>query len=134
MLQLIDQLQQAGVPIGGIGMEEHLSLSWSPSQPQLADAMAAFAARGLQVEVTEADVDTTGFPGTAAAAVSAQAAVFGELAATCRAQPACTRFTVWGVSDAVSWLGVAAAGLPFDAAYQPKPAWAAILTGLANPG
>jgi len=133
MLRLIGRLQRDGVPIGGIGMEEHLSLSWSPTQQQLAEAMGAFADRGLQVQVTEADVDTTGFPGGAAAVASAQAAVFSKLAAACRAQPACARFTVWGVSDAVSWLGCTAAGLPFDAQYEPKPAWAAIQVGLANP-
>jgi hypothetical protein len=33
----------------------------------------------------------------------------------------------------VSWLGAAAAGLPFDSNYNPKRAWLAIQTGLANP-
>ena len=133
MLALARQLLAAGVPLNGIGMEEHLSLTWSPSATQLARAMQDFASLGLQLEVSEADVDTTGFPGTSVQAQAAQAGVFGELATACRAQPACVRFSVWGVSDAVSWLGVAAAGLPFDSAYQPKPAWQAIVTGLANP-
>jgi endo-1,4-beta-xylanase len=133
MLALATQLKQEGVPLDGIGMEEHVSLSWSPSPAQLAQAMQDFASLGLDVEVTEADVDTIGFSGTQAEAESQQAQVFSELASACRAQPACIRFTVWGVSDAVSWLGTAAAALPFDANYLPKPAWSALLSGLANP-
>ncbi len=133
MVALVKQLQSQGVPIDGIGLEEHLSLTWSPSPSQLATAMQDFASLGLEVEVTEADVDTTGYDGTLSQAQAAQAAVFSELAQACRAQPACVRFTVWGVSDAVSWLGTPAAGLPFDADYQPKPAWEAILQGLDNP-
>jgi endo-1,4-beta-xylanase len=133
MLALATRLLDDGVPLNGIGMEEHLSLSWSPSADQLAQAMGDFAALGLQIEVSEADVDTTGFAGTTAEAQSAEASVFSELATACRAQPACVRFTVWGVSDAVSWLGAAAAGLPFDTDYRAKPAWQAIVAGLANP-
>jgi endo-1,4-beta-xylanase len=95
--------------------------------------MADFAGLGLQTEVSEADLDTTGFAGTTAQAQNAQAAVFSELATACRAQPVCVRFTVWEVSDAVSWLGAAAAGPPFDGDYQAKPAWQAIVAGLANP-
>ncbi len=132
-LALAKRLLADGVPLGGIGMEEHLSLSWSPSASQLAQAMSDFASLGLDIEITEADVDTTGYTGTEAQAQTAQAGVFAELAAACRAQPACSGFTVWGVSDAVSWLGVAAAGLPFNADYEPTSSWQAILGGLANP-
>ena len=133
MLTLARQLLADGVPLGGIGMEEHLSLSWAPSPTQLADAMSDFASLGLKLEITESDVDTTGFDGTPAQRITAEAGVFGELASACRAQPACTRFTVWGVSDAVSWLGAAADGLPFDADYTATPSWQAILDGLVNP-
>ena len=133
MLALARQLLTDGVPLTGIGMEEHLSLSWAPSPAQLAQAMQDFASLGLQIEISEADVDTTGYAGSAAQAQAAQADVFRELATACRIQPACVRFSVWGVSDAVSWLGASAAGLPFDAHYQAKPSWQAILTGLSNP-
>lgn len=133
LLALVTQLKREGVPLDGIGMEEHLSLSWSPSVSQLTQAMSDFAALGLKIEISEADVDATGLGATAAKAHAAQAEVFGKLAAACRAQPACVRLSVWGVSDAVSWLGVDAAGLPFDSNYQAKPAWAAIQDGLANP-
>jgi len=131
MLALAAQLKSEGVPLDGIGMEEHLSLNWAPSLAQLEQAMQSYAALGLDVEVTEADVDTTGYSG--AAAQSQQAEIFGRLATACRAESACIRFSVWGVSDAVSWLGSAAAALPFDQNYQAKPAWAAILAGLDEP-
>jgi endo-1,4-beta-xylanase len=132
-LALARSLLAAGVPLNGIGMEEHLSVNWSPSTDQLTQAMRDFAGLGLAIEVTEADVETTPFTGSPAEAQAAKAAVFSELAGACRAQAACQRFTVWGVSDAVSWLGAGAAGLPFGASYAPTPAWTAITAGLADP-
>jgi endo-1,4-beta-xylanase len=134
MLALAAQLKSEGVPLDGIGMEEHLSLNWAPSLDQLEQAMQSYAGLGLELEVTEADVDTTGYSG--ATATNQQAEIFGRLATACRAESACIRFSVWGVSDAVSWLGTAAAPLPFDQNYQAKPAWSAILAGLdeSQPG
>jgi endo-1,4-beta-xylanase len=133
MLALASGLKAAGVPLDGIGMEEHLSLSWSPSAEQIEQSMGAFQALGLEVEVTEMDVGTADFSGTPEQREAAQAAVFGEVAHACRAVAACTRFSVWGVSDAVSWLGVEEAGLPFNVNYEPKASWRAIQSNLKNP-
>jgi endo-1,4-beta-xylanase len=133
MLALASGLKADGVPLDGIGMEEHLSLSWSPSAGQIEQSMVDFQALGLEVEVTEMDVGTAGFSGTPQQREAAQAAIFGEVAHACRAVGACSRFSVWGVSDAVSWLGVEEAGLPFNANYEPKAAWRAIQSNLKNP-
>lgn len=133
MLQLATTLKNESVPLDGIGMEEHLSLNWAPTEQQVEQSMSSYQALGLEVEVTEMDVDTTGFQGTPEQAEEKQAEIFGSVARACRATPACSRFSVWGVSDAVSWLGAAAAGLPFNSNYNPKRAWLAIQTGLANP-
>jgi endo-1,4-beta-xylanase len=133
MLALAARLKAEGVPLDGIGMEEHLSLTWSPTASQVQAAMLSFQALGLKVEVTEMDVGTAGVTGTSEQKEAAQATVFGEVAHACRVVPACTRFSVWGVSDAVSWLGVNEAGLPFNANYEAKPAWRAIQSNLENP-
>jgi endo-1,4-beta-xylanase len=133
MLSLAAKLKDEGVPLDGIGMEEHLSLAWAPSQQQLEESMGDYAALGLEVEVTEMDVSTSGFSGTSEEAEAEQAQIFGDAARACRAVAACVRFSVWGVADNVSWLGAQAAALPFNVNYMPKPAWHAIETGLANP-
>jgi endo-1,4-beta-xylanase len=133
MLQLATTLKNEGVPLDGIGMEEHLDLTFPPTEQEVEHAMSSYQALGLDVQVTEADVRTTGFQGTPEQAEEKQAEIFGYVARACRATPACSRFTVWGVSDAVSWLGAGAAALPFNSNYSPKRAWPAIQTGLANP-
>jgi endo-1,4-beta-xylanase len=133
MLQLASTLKKEGVPLDGIGMEEHLDLTFPPTEQEVEQAMSRYQALGLDVQVTEMDVRTTGFQGTAKQAEEKQAEIFGYVARACRATPACSRFTVWGVSDAVSWLGAAAEPLPFNSNYKAKQAWPAIETGLANP-
>ena len=133
MLQLASRLQSEGVPLDGIGMEEHLDLTYPPTEQEVEQGMSGYAALGLDVQVTEMDVRTTGFQGTPAQAEEKQAEIFGYVARACRATPACSRFTIWGVSDAVSWLGTSAAALPFNSNYAAKQAWPAMLAGLANP-
>jgi GH35 family endo-1,4-beta-xylanase len=133
MLQLATTLKNEGVPLDGIGMEEHLDLTFPPTAQEVEQAMSSYQALGLEVQVTEMDVNTTGFQAFTEQDEEKQAEIFGYVARACRVTSTCTRFTVWGVSDAVSWLGAAAAALPFNSNYGPKRAWQAILTGLANP-
>ena len=51
-----------------------------------------------------------------------QAAAYGAAARACNAVAACTRFTTWGFTDAVTWLPAAESGLLFDRSYRAKPA------------
>jgi endo-1,4-beta-xylanase len=132
LLDLLARLKEEGVPVDGVGMEEHLSLSWSPSSQQISEAMRKFAALGLDVAVTEMDVGTRDYLGSAEEAEDEQADVFAAAARACRTAPSCLSFSVWGVSDAVSWLGPEEAGLPFDDEYEAKPAWLAIENSLES--
>ena len=65
----------------------------------------------------------------------AQAAGFGSLLRACLLTPRCTSFTVWGFTDAHSWVPGWFAGegaaTPLDEAYRPKPAWDAMAEELA---
>lgn len=116
------------VPLHGIGLQMHVSTNWYPSAVELEVNMRRFAALGLEVGITEMDVGTSAEGGDLADRMERQAVVYGEVASACRAVMACRRITTWGFTDSVSWLGPDEMGLPFDADYQPKPAWAVLQT------
>ena len=80
--------------------------------------MERVSALGLDVEITELDVEVGGSDGPA----SRQPAAYRAAVRACSAVPRCTGITVWGVTDAYSWLGADKRPLPFDADGRPKPA------------
>ncbi len=121
---LAQQLLSEGVPIQGIGLQSHLGVQYDfPNQYQ--ENLQRFADLGLQLAITEADVrmplpvDTT--------KLQAQANGFSGLLEGCLLVKSCKSFTLWGFTDAHSWVpgffpGEGAA-TPLDEQYQPKPAW-----------
>lgn len=120
------------VPLDGIGLQMHL-FGRAPPQYRLEEAMQRLAALGLTVEVSELDGTTSLFSGTTAQKLDQQAQAYQTVAAACQAQPACTRLTTWGFTDAYSWRGAAEMALPFNVDYQPKPAWTALQRVLRTP-
>ena len=118
LVALAAGLKARGVPLDGIGLQNHTTAGGFPDRGALVATMRRFAALGLDVEITEMDVVSR--------TPAEQAPAYLEAAAACAAVEACTRITVWGLSDADSWLGPAAQALPFDAALRPKPAWTAL--------
>jgi len=91
-----------------------------------------FAALRLDLAITEADarmiLPASGTP--TAEQLSAQASTYTELVQACLAVARCVGFTVWGFTDAHSWVpgtfpGQGAADL-YDAQLRPKPAYAAV--------
>ena len=129
ILAQVAELKAAGVPIDGVGFQGHLDIGHPPGLEALRANLARFAALGLEVAYSELDVsvDVRNRPPDP---VGAQSAVFAQVAAACAAEPRCTRLTVWGVGDAVSWRGPERAALPFDLNYVPKPAWTALTAAL----
>jgi endo-1,4-beta-xylanase len=121
LVALARRLKQRGVPIEGIGLQNHTTVDDPPSRQQLADAFARFADLGLDVEITEMDVVA---PADADRAKQAEA--YAAAAQACAAARACTGLTVWGVTDRWSWLGAGKRPLPFDAQGHAKPALAAL--------
>jgi endo-1,4-beta-xylanase len=126
LVALAKRLQQRGVPIDGIGLQNHTSTHDPPTRAELARAMRRFADLGLQAEITEMDV-AGGDP-------AAQAAAYAAAAQACAAASACTGLTVWGVTDRWSWLGEDKHPLLFDSKGRPKPALAAVEDALRSGG
>ncbi len=127
---MVNDFKHRGVPIDGIGFQDHVDLDSYPSQAQLEGMFASYARSGLRAEITEADVGTDAGSGSPTQRAQAQANVYRQAATACWDYAACRRFTTWGIYDGLSWLGTTAAALLFNASYQPKPAFFAVRQAL----
>lgn len=154
--KLVKMLQAAGVTVDGIGIQGHYLMDW-PTPGQLDSTIREFAGLGVQVMITELDVDMLPRPeGGGDAEVSRRFAYREEIDPYRNGLPAAKqqelaeryaelfrvfvrhsdrigRVTFWGVDDGGSWLnGFPIAGrtnypLLFDREGKPKLAFASVL-------
>ncbi len=155
-LALVKKLKEQGVPITGVGLQDHVSLD-SPTAEEVDTTIGELGKLGMKVVITELDVDVLPWPGTNLTAdVSMHAAadpkfnpypnglpdavqqalakryadLFRTYAKHCGVV---TRVTFWGVTDKDSWKnnwpirGRANYPLLFDRNGQPKPAFDAVI-------
>lgn len=130
LLKLVRDLRRAGVPVDGVGFQSHLR--WDQPPRDLTRNLRRFAQLGVSVAITELDVRVA-LPATPQK-LERQATLYRQVLQACLAVPACVSFTVWGFTDARSWIpgyhrGYGAACL-FDGSLAPKPAHAALLDEL----
>ncbi len=143
VLEMVDDLRsrEPPVPIHGIGLQMHVDLE-HPTIEEVAHAAGAIAGRGLLVRFSELDVALN--PGgedidLSSALLEAQRERYREIVAFYAGLPDEVQagITVWGVSDADSWMRLEAGRMDwpllFDEAYQAKPAFFGFAAGL-QPG
>lgn len=137
---LAQELLADGVPLHGMGSQGHLSLQYG-FDDTIQENFERFAALGLKVAVTEADVrmplGEDGEP--TAEQIALQAERYDAMLEACLNVPACTSFTVWGFDDERSWVPFVfpegyATIMTGD--FEKKPAYDAMLETLtdATPG
>jgi endo-1,4-beta-xylanase len=126
---LVQGMISRGVPINGVGLEMHLTLSGPPSESDISANMARLGALGLEVHVSEMDVrlPVDGSGNASAADLASQATLYQNVFAACQANSNCTAFLTWGVTDLHSWIPSSfhgyGAGLLLDQQYNHKPAY-----------
>ncbi len=130
LLGLVKKLREDGVPVQGVGFQAHLP--YDRSAAGMAENLARFADSGFAVAVTELDVRVD-LPATAEK-LQQQARLYLDVVNACLSVSACVSVTVWGFTDAKSWIpsyhkGFGAACL-FDEAYGPKPAYRELMAAL----
>jgi endo-1,4-beta-xylanase len=126
LYDLVSDLVARGVPIDGVGLETHLTLS-PPDPGAITEIVNSYKALGLDVAITEMDVHLN--PGENHDTTQAQiywSVVTEALAAGVR------DISFWGFTDkyAFTWIP-GAKPLMFDANYNPKLAFFATWTALA---
>jgi endo-1,4-beta-xylanase len=154
-IALIKKIQAADVPIAVVGSQGHLHLDW-PSTDAEEATVTELAAAGVKVAITELDIDllprvapntadvslnvkadpklnpyAAGLPADMQQALAKRYASL--FAVYLRHRDVVSRVTLWGVSDADSWLndwpvvGRTSYPLLFDRAGKPKPAFDAVV-------
>jgi endo-1,4-beta-xylanase len=126
---LVQGMLARGVPIHGVGLQMHTGpTDVSPSAADLAGNMQRLAALGLDVMISELDVQICNSD------TDTQGRRFHDIVAACKAQPFCRAVTVWGIPDKYSWRNGQTCATPkpllFDDNYQAKPAHNGVLRAL----
>ncbi|SEP60309.1 endo-1,4-beta-xylanase [Streptomyces radiopugnans] len=127
LYRLVRDLKAQGVPIDGVGFQNHLIVGQVNGQA-IRQNLQRFADLGLEVAVTELDIRMR-MPSDSSK-LQQQARDYRAVADACLAVSRCSGITVWGVSDRDSWVpdvfdGEGAA-CPWDENYRPKPAYDAL--------
>lgn len=135
---MVKDFKLRGVPIDGVGLQLHIS-QFDLDIAAIAANIARLTALGVQVHITELDVslplDSSG--STMNDDLLRQAEVYRGVVHACLQSPGCTAIQTWGFTDKYSWIGshshgTRGAGLPFDRAYKPKPAYDAMFEELSG--
>jgi len=138
---LTTRLLEKGVPIDGIAIQGHLLLNSSaPTAVGFAETLELFEELGLDVYITEFDVNLANIPGSQEERKEYQAELYRIMLQTCLQSEVCKGFVTFEFSDRFTWLGDCDGclgipdpqPLPFDSDYQPKPAYFAMYEVLAN--
>ncbi|MFD3525014.1 endo-1,4-beta-xylanase [Streptomyces sp. NPDC058653] len=90
MYAMVRDFKQRGVPIDCVGFQSHFN-SGSPYNSNFRTTLQSFAALGVDVAITELDIQ--GASGT----------TYANVTNDCLAVPRCLGITVWGVRDSDSW-------------------------------
>lgn len=140
LYNLVRDLRADGVPIDGVGIQAHISIS-DPPLIEIASAIDRFASLGVQVHVTELDVSIYGSSTEAprdadAEILERQAARYRGLFQVFRRQAEegnLQLVTFWGIADDDTWLdnrgvpGREDHPLLFGKDLRPKPAFWALV-------
>lgn len=136
MYSYIKDAKARGIPIDGIGMQMHIDGTHPPTKDEVISNMKRFGDLGVQVYVTELDVNMNDVKGSGPDKDAAEANIYYEMARACIESKVCPSFSILGITDKETWynyLGIPdARPLPFDKNYNPKPAYWSLRTAFAQ--
>ncbi|WP_214105623.1 endo-1,4-beta-xylanase [Acrocarpospora catenulata] len=114
---MVRDFKSRGVPIDCVGLQSHFN-SNSPYNSNYRTTISSFAALGVDVQITELDIQ------------GGSATTYASVVNDCLAVARCAGITVWGVRDSDSWLGSGSAPLLFDGSGNKKAAYTSVLNAL----
>jgi endo-1,4-beta-xylanase len=142
VLGLVRRFKAKGVPIHAVGVQSHLKADG----PQPGAGLVAFIREagkmGLEVYITEMDVNTRKIAGGAPEQDAAVAKVYRDYPALVLAEPNVRCLLTWGITDAHTWLnqskqpwsqrpdGARQRPLPFDDELKATPAFFTLRGGI----
>ncbi len=129
MYSYIKSAKARGIPIDGIGMQMHIDGTHPPAKDEVIANMQRFAALGVDVYVTEFDVNMSAVAAPGSIKDTIQADIYYSMLRACIESRVCRHFALLGVTDKETWynyMGPSTADarpLMFDQDYKPKPAY-----------
>ncbi len=138
VLMLVRRLKARGVPIDAVGIQSHLTAGDAAPGAGLISFVRELRHMGLQVLITELDIDDHKLSGSLAERDSAVAALYRDYLNIMLNEPNLTAVLTWGITDRYTWLtatkprpdGKPQRPLPFDPDYHPAPAFFAMRDAL----
>jgi endo-1,4-beta-xylanase len=134
VLLLVRRLRARGIPIDAVGVQSHLDATGPRPGRGLQRFVRELNGLGLQVFLTELDINDQQLPTAVAARDAAVASVYRDYLGLMLAEPNVRAVLTWGITDKYTWLtrekarpdGKPQRSLPFDADLHPKPAFFAM--------
>ncbi len=138
MKQLVARLLDAGAPLQALGFQAHLQPHIPHDDKRFAAFLRGFGDKGLDIHITELDVNDESFPDPVRKRDALVARRYGDFLRAVLAVPRVNTVINWELADRYSWYaGLARAGqlrsrrpprpLPFDSGYRPKAAFHAMM-------
>jgi endo-1,4-beta-xylanase len=125
-------MKKRNIPIDGVGIQYHVGINVQPKFEKINNLISRYCKLGVEVHITELDVSCDDNCRDADGGESKQGQVYTNALKACLNNSCCTGFLVWGIGDKDSWRGVESKPLLFDANYQPKGQYTAILNTLKS--
>lgn len=139
MLTLLRSLRRQGAPVQALGLQAHLyATPAGPTFRTLPTFLRQVSDLGLDLYITELDVNDQALPAAIPERDARVAAVYSDFLAAVLPQPHLKLICGWGLSDRHTWLnqafprrdGLPQRPLPFDRDLQPKAALLKIVSNL----
>ncbi len=142
VMMLLRRLKARNVPIHAVGVQSHLKAAGPQPGVGLQNFIREVRKMGLDVYVTELDVNTRGLEGGPEAQDYAVAQVYRNYLGLVLPEPNVPMVLTWGITNAHTWLneskekwalredGARQRPLPFDDDLEPAPAFAALRTAI----
>lgn len=140
LLSVLERLLRAGVPIDAVGIQAHLAPRWPVVPAPLEAFLREAGDLGLDVLITELDVNDIDLPDDIAARDQSIARIYGDFLDTALASRTVKRVSFWGLTDRYHWIveghapfrrtGAAPRPALFDQELRPKPAYFAVRDAL----
>jgi len=133
--ELVKKLKADGVPIGGVGLQMHISAKGYPKPADIAANVQRLAALGLKVNISEMDVRIREVKGELSERLELQRKVYNDVIAACIQEKGFIGVTFWGFTDKYSWVDHyfgADDPLLFDENYKLKPAYEGVMDALSS--
>jgi endo-1,4-beta-xylanase len=139
VMLLVRRLKARGVPIDAVGVQSHLTFGDGAPGAGLRDFVRDLQKLGLQVFITELDVNDKKMGAGLAERDAGVAGLYRDYLNLMLAEPNVTALLTWGITDRYTWLngakfarsdGKPERPLPFDADYHPAPPFFAMREAL----